>query len=237
MLGAILLSTVFLIASYLLGAFPFMLLLSKAKGHDLSGEPDYHIAMYRKVCRIAGLAGLIVDLLKGLITVVLANLLNLSPVLIVSAGVLVTLGQMWPVFQKFNGEKGNTTGGGAAIGFCLVFAAYWALYIALIVVVSGFLIRTVPRFFAPGQTFKEKLGFGGPPSNSLPLAMLIAFASLSTSSWLSGRPIEATIGFLIIFLAIVIRRLTAGVRKDINKKETGTCKILINRFLFDRSFY
>ncbi len=113
----------------------------------------------------------------------------------------------------------------------------WILLAGLVLMGGGFLVRTIPRFLAKGQTFNQKLGFGGPPSNSLPLAMILAFASFPLVSWLTGRPFELTIALLVIFVAIVIRRLTAGVRKDIRLKQSNVCRILSNRLLYDRSFY
>jgi glycerol-3-phosphate acyltransferase PlsY len=228
---------IFLVAAYLFGSFPLMLLVSKAKGVDLSQEGDYHIAMYRKVGRIAGVIGIAADVLKGILTVLVGYFLGFPIIITAASGVLATLGQMWPVFQRFNGEKGNTTGGGALFILCILYQGWWMLLVGLVVVAGGFLIRTIPRFLAPGQSFNEKLGFGGPPSNSLPLAMIIAFAQCPVLSWISGRPIELTLATLVIFIAIVIRRLTAGVRKDIQRKDSSVGSILCNRLLFDRSYY
>jgi glycerol-3-phosphate acyltransferase PlsY len=233
MLGEIIL----LVAAYLLGSFPFMLLVSRAKGFDLSNEPDHHIAMYRKVGRGIGLLGILVDVLKGALSVFIGFWLNYPIIITAAAGILATLGQMWPVFQKFNGEKGNTTGGGTMLALCLCYNAYWVLIVGVCIWAIGFLIRTIPRFLASGQTLNEKFGLGGPPSNSLPIAMLAGFAVCPLLFWLWNKPVELTIASLIIFIAIVIRRLTAGVRKDIVLRKTGVCRILLNRFLLDRSFY
>lgn len=228
---------ILLVAAYFLGSFPLMLLVSKAKGVDLSQEGDYHIAMYRKVGRIAGVVGIATDVLKGILVVTVGYIVGFPIIINASAGVLATLGQMWPVFQKFNGEKGNTTGGGVVFIYGVLYHGSWILIVGLIVMGAGFLIRTVPRFLTPGQTFNEKLGFGGPPSNSLPLAMILSFALFPLASWLSGRPIELTLGLLVIFVAIVIRRLTADVMKDIRKRDSSVGSILRNRLLFDRSYY
>lgn len=225
------------IASYLLGSLPFILLLAKAKGIDLSQEGDYHAAMYRKVGRLWGIAGIALDLLKGIIVVLIGYLLGFPIIVNAAAGVFVTLGQMWPVFQKFDGGKGNTTGGGAVIIFSVLYHGWWILYIGLIIVGLGFLIRTLPRFLAKGQTFNEKLSLGGPPSISLPLAMILSFALSPLESWLLGQPFEITIAILIIFVMIVIRRITAGIREDIRRGDSSTGRILFNRFLFDRGYY
>jgi glycerol-3-phosphate acyltransferase PlsY len=229
--------TIFLIASYLVGAFPFMLLVSKAKGVDLSGEVDYHIATYRKVGRLLGVASIALDFFKGMIVVLAGYLFGFPLIVNAGAGILATMGQMWPVFQKFNGEKGNTTGGGTAFMIVVLYHCWWVLIIGIIIMATGFLVRTIPRFLAKGQTVNDKFAFAGPPSNSLPLGMLLAFAACPLVSWLSDQAIEITIALLVIFVLIVIRRMTAGVRKDIRSGKSSTGRILLNRFLFDRSFY
>src|SRR4030042_5063954 len=156
------------IGAYLVGSFPYILLLSRAKGFDLSLEEDFHISTWRKVGKLEGLSGIVVDVLKGVIPVLIGFLLDYSLTVTVIAGVAALIGQMWPVFQKFNGEKGNTTGAGMALtlasfigGGALIAFGYCVLCFAI-----GFLVRTVPRFTAKGQTMNEKLKLGGPVSNS-----------------------------------------------------------------------
>jgi hypothetical protein len=144
---------------------------------------------------------------------------------------------MWSVFNRFDGEKGNTTGWGIAITMSSLYHAVPGLLIGLGIVFIGFVVRTIPRFFRPGQTMKERLKFDGPPSNSLPLAMLIAFAVMPLLSWLFDKPLHLTVTLAIMFLLIVIRRLTARIRIDVKTAETSVTRILIMRFLLDRSYY
>jgi glycerol-3-phosphate acyltransferase PlsY len=161
--------------------------------------------------------------------------------MVAAAGVAAVIGQMWPVFQKFDGEKGNTVGGGVILGMTMWLTGhgYPQAYLVFIVTITpaliGFLIRTVPRFMASGQTMNERFMLGGPASNSLPLGMITAFAVTPIASWLLNQPIEMTLGFVAIFLVLVLRRLTAGVRADL-KPGVSTGSILLNRFLYDRSF-
>lgn len=233
MIGEIIL----LILSYLLGSFPYMLILSRAKGFDFTCEPDYHIAMYRKVGRMEGISGIFVDVMKGVIPVLAGFLLNFDILVVSLAAVFAVAGQMWPVFQKFNGEKGNTIGLGAILTLTLCYNSVWIFLWGALPMLIGFLIRTLPRFFAPGQTSKERFGFGGPVSNSLPLGMIIGFGVFPLASWLMGYPWQITIALLLIFIGIVIRRLTASVRKDVAEGKSSKCRILLNRLLYDRSFY
>jgi glycerol-3-phosphate acyltransferase PlsY len=225
------------IGAYLLGSFPYMLLLSRAKGVDLSEEPDFHIAMYRKVGRLEGFSGILVDFLKGVIPVIIGYFLNLELWAVAGAAVLSVIGQMWPVFQKFDGEKGNTTGLGAATALTLSYNAGWVLLIGAVLMILGFLIRTIPRMIVQGQTFRDRLSFGGPVSNSLPIGMLLGFVAMPLVSWLLNCPWEITTALLLILVGIIIRRLTAKVRKDIREKKLSTGRILLNRLFLDRSYY
>ena len=109
----------FVIASYLLGAIPFMILISRARGVDISHEPDLHQAMWYKVGRRWGLLAVLLDILKGVVPILAGLLLQFPLLVTVLAGLAAVCGQMWPVFRKFDGERGNTTGGGMVITLTL----------------------------------------------------------------------------------------------------------------------
>jgi glycerol-3-phosphate acyltransferase PlsY len=230
-----------LIGAYLIGSFPYMLLLGRAKGIDLTQEYDSHQALWSKVGRLAGLSGVIVDILKGVIAVLIGFFLEFRLAMVAAAGVAALIGQMWPVFQKFDGEKGNTTSGGVILGMTMWLTghgsplAYWVFIITIIPALIGFLVRTIPRFVARGQTMNDRFMLGGPASNSLPLGMLLAFAAAPLASWLLNQPLEMTLGFVALFVLIVLRRLTADLRADL-KPDASMRSILINRFLYDRSY-
>ena len=67
---------------------------------------------------------------------------------------------------------------------------------------------------------------------SSPLPILLAVAAAPLASWLAHEPTAVTLGYLAIFLILVIKRLTAPFSADadsISRKE-----LLLNRFLFDR---
>ena len=236
-MSEILLDILLLIGAYLIGSIPYMLFLSHAKGVDLSLEEDLHIAMYRKVGRLEGLSGIFVDIIKGIIPVLIGFFFNFNLIIVAFAGVAAICGQMWPVFQKFNGEKGNTTGIGVMITLCFAYGAYLTFVVCALIMLTGFIIRTLPRIMKSGQTLRDRLSFGGPVSNSLPLGMIIGFATLPLVSWLTQEALELTLAFLCMFLLIVLRRLTAGLNAELKEPRTGVSSILINRLLYDRSYY
>jgi len=220
----------FAFGAYILGSFPLMYLMGRLHGIDLREYEDMHIATWRNVGRVQGFIGVIFDFAKGVIAVLIAReVLHFSDGWVAVAGVTAVAGQMWPVFLKFDGEKGNSTG--LAMSGAL---ATYAMLIVLIPVTIGFAIRTIPRFRQKDQTVSDKLKFGGPPSLSLPLGMAIAFAVLPLAAWLVGQPLEVVYAFGALSVLILIRRLTAGLSEELRQPSWNNT-ILLNRLLFDRS--
>jgi hypothetical protein len=111
-----------------------------------------------------------------------------------------------------------------------------ATLVALVPMAIGFLVRTIPRFRKPDQTMKERFMFLGPPSLSLPLGMAIGFAVLPLAAWFlpPGQPLGVVLALVGLFLLIMVRRATAGLKRDL-RQPSGRTIILLNRLLFDRS--
>lgn len=220
----------FAFGMYLLGSFPLMYLMGRRRGVDLREYEDSHIALWRNVGRVEGFIGVVFDFAKGVIAVLLAReVMDFTPGWVAIAGVAAVAGQMWSVFLKFDGEKGNSTG--LAMSGAL---ATYAMLIVLVPVAIGFGVRTIPRFRQSGQTVEEKLKFGGPPSLSLPLGMAVAFAVLPLAAWLVGQPWQVCVVLAVLFALIMIRRVTAGLSEDMSKPSWNN-GMLVNRLLFDRS--
>lgn len=218
------------IGSYILGSFPLLYLLGRLHGVDLRQYEDMHIALWRHVGRVEGFIGMAFDFAKGVIAVLIArNVLGFEPGWVAIAGVAAVVGQMWPVFLKFDGERGNSTGGAMACAL-----ATYAMLIALIPAAIGFAVRTIPRFLQPNQTWNERLRFGGPPSLALPLGVAIGFAVLPLAAWVVGQPREVIFAFVALFVLIMLRRLTGGLSDDL-RKPSWKNSMLINRLLYDRS--
>ena len=219
---------VLILGSYLLGSLPFMYIMGRLKGVDLREHEDMHIALWRNVGRIQGLLGVFLDFAKGAIVVVAARSAGFEPGWVAFAGVAAVAGQMWPVFMKFDGEKGNSIG--LAMSATL---ATKASLIAMVVMATGLLIRTIPRLRQPNQSASERLKFGGPPSNSLPVGMAVGFAVLPLAAWIMGQPWEVIVAFVGLFVLIMVRRATAGISEDL-RQPSGKRSMLLNRLLYDR---
>jgi len=230
------------VGAYLLGSLPYMILLGRARGVDISQEEDLHMALWHKVGRLEGFSGILVDALKGVIPIVIGFVFDFPLAVTAVAGVAAVAGQMWPVFRRFDGEKGNTTGIGLNIALTMFLTAtdfplaYIVFLVFAIPILIGAGIRTVPRFTAPGQTLNERLMLGGPVSNSMPLGMAVGFAAAPLSSWCLRQPLEMTMALTAVFILIMIRRLTAGLSEDLKSATTNVRSILINRLLYDRSY-
>ena len=219
-----------IVGSYLLGSVPLLYLLGRIRGVDLRREEDLHIALWRKVGRLEGILGIVGDLAKGVVPVLLGRALNLELSFIALGGLAAVIGQMWPVLFGFDGEKGNSTGGAM-----MIVLAPKAMLVALVPMLLGIVIRTAPRLLESGQSLNQWLRFSGPPSRCLPVGMALGFATLPAASWWVGEPPEITLVCLALFLLIMLRRLTAGVGEDL-RNSNNVVSILINRLLYDRSY-
>jgi acyl phosphate:glycerol-3-phosphate acyltransferase len=219
-----------IIGAYLYGAVPVVYLIGRLRGVDLSQEEDMHISLWRKVGRVEGFFGILWDVVKGAIAVLGVDRgLHLEDWVVAGVGVAVILGELWPVFLKFRGEKSNTTGMGMAAAL-----VYKAIPFILVPIVIGAGIRTIPRFFRRGQSMDERMELGGPPSLSLPLGMFFGFALFPVGCWVMDAPWERTAAGIALFALIVIKRLTFGLTDDI-EKEGLKPSVVVNRILFDRS--
>ena len=224
----------FIIASYFLGAVPFMILIGRVRGVDLSKAPDLHHALWYDVGRGWGILGFMLDVLKGVLPV-LAGFLAGFPLSINALGGLAALcGQMWPAFRKFDGERGNTVSVGITFTLSLAYGALLMFLIALGFALAGFAARTALRWKSSGSNLNERLRLGGSPSLVFPLGVIIGFASFPFSSALLGQPLEMTLGLGGVVLLILVRRLTAGLSAD-RRGSSHPLNVIINRLLFDRS--
>jgi hypothetical protein len=219
-----------IIGAYFFGAVPVVYLIGRLRGVDLSQEEDMHISLWRNVGRVEGFLGVLWDVAKGAVAVAVVRWgLGLDNAVVAGVGVGVIVGEMWPVFLHFRGEKANTTGLGMALAL-----GYQAAGFLLVPIAVGAAIRTLPRLLQRGQSADEKLRFGGPPSLSLPLGMLVGFALFPLGCWVMDLPWEFTGAGIALFVLIVVKRLITDLGEDI-KAGRKLSSVLLYRFLFDRS--
>jgi glycerol-3-phosphate acyltransferase PlsY len=230
----LLLYILFIIAFYFFGALPFMIMIGRIRGIDLTKEPDLHHALWYKVGRNWGILGFMLDVVKGILPVLIGFLLNFPLWVTILASLASLCGQMWPVFRKFDGERGNTVSLGIVSTLSIAYGAPAILIVAVCFALLGFLVRTTNRWKQSGDTLNERLKFGGSPSMALPLGVMLGYASCPVTSWIWGQPQEITLGYVGIIVLILVRRVTAGIIQDLRTSK-HPLTVIINRLLFDRS--
>jgi glycerol-3-phosphate acyltransferase PlsY len=170
-----------IVASYLLGAIPFGLLLSRGRGIDIREQGSKNIGatnVSRLLGKKLGLCTLLLDIAKGFLPMFAADLLlGADPnrqLVIGLCGAASITGHMFPVYLAFKGGKGVATGLGVflylapgALLLCLgVFIAAVGLsgYVSL-----GSLLASAA--ILPGLYFR--LYFLGEPSWKFYLAVFV----------------------------------------------------------------
>jgi glycerol-3-phosphate acyltransferase PlsY len=153
----------------------------------------------------------IVDIGKGILVIWVAQLAGLAIAQQVAVGLAAIIGHNWPVFLRFSGGRGVLTTLGIAFFLPLANGPLvpWALIIFL--AIAGIFIFVV---------------------HNLPIGTAMGIAAMPLVSWTAGEPLALILGFLAMFLVMVIRRLTAPKTSLTASVPTG--ELLINRLIFDR---
>ncbi len=209
------------LGAYLLGSVPHLKILARLRGVKLKG--DFHEGLYDRAGRVVGVIGVLGEFVKGVTPVLVGKALDFDIISVVLAGLAVVAGQMWPVFSRFDGEKGNSIGIAMVVALTPVAALY-----AIIPMVVAVAVRTTQRLKGGGPIV------GGSYSRSMPIGMLIGFMVFPVAAWILDEPFAVLWGGLALWVFIVIRRLTAGLSRDL-KVSGDTSGILLRRFLYDRS--
>jgi len=117
----------YLLASYLIGAFPTSYLLGRFHGLDLRDEGSGNLGgtnAFRVLGPGAAAIVLPIDLFKGFIPAWFFPPLDGSPgeEWALAYGLCAMAGHIWPVFTRFKGGKGVATGAGAVLALAPVAA-------------------------------------------------------------------------------------------------------------------
>jgi len=144
---------VMLIIAYLIGSINFSILISKKKaGYDIREKGSGNAGttnMLRNLGKKYAVITLICDILKGVVSIVIAIIIgkilggNTNAALLVQiAGVAVVLGHTFPIFFGFKGGKGVAT----SLGILLI--TNWQ--IGLICLVFGIVLIALTRMVSLG---------------------------------------------------------------------------------------
>lgn len=129
-------------------------------------------------------------------------------------GIAAIAGHNWPVFLRFTGGRGVITTMGVSFLLPVMNNLASAKVSALVTVFYGS-IALVSAYF-----------------KRLPLGVFIIVAAFPVVGWILTRSIPLTMGYLAMFLILVVRRLTAW--QPISVTSLSRRQILLNRLLFDR---
>lgn len=146
----------YVIAAYALGSIPFgYLIFYFSEGKDIRTMGSGNIGatnVLRSKGKLAGLATLALDILKGALPIIYGRIHFDLPWIVLLGGLAVLLGHVFPVFLKFRGGKGVATLVGVFLVFyypaLLAFLAAFFLALWLSRYVSlGSLLGTAALFF------------------------------------------------------------------------------------------
>lgn len=202
------------LGAYLLGAGPAAYLVARlSRGIDLRRYGSGSIGasnLWQSTSRWIAMPIIPYDLGKGMLAVWIAQLVGLDVTQQVIVGLATIVGHNWSVFLRFGGGRGMLTTLGVALILPLINGMVpWGVIVALIIAAIGtFVIHSVP------------LGVGA------------AVTALPLVSWAVGDPLPITLGFLVIFLITVIKRLAMpriAIAASLSNRQ-----LLLNRLLFDR---
>lgn len=210
-------SVIAVLATYLLCSISFPYWVARAYGVDLRAVGERKLGggnLAKSVGLAQGIVGGTLDGAKGFLAVVLTRALGLPLEAQLASGIAALVGQMWPVFHRFDGGRANATGWGFAIAADPVAALIMGvpIYVSLVVV----------RMIRPR------------PTRLLPLASILSFAIFPAVIWEQEGTTPTVVAGLVVLAVILVRRITAGLRQDL---ATGAplARVLANRAMYDRS--
>lgn len=205
------------VAAYLLGSISFPWLIAWWHGIELRavGSRKLGGGNLAGVMGVRwGAAGGLLDAAKGALVVAGAAALGLPVETRVLCAIAAVAGQMWPLFHDLDGGRANATGWGAILALDLLAAAAPAV-VLLVAVAARFLVKPAPR-------------------RVVPFAAILTFLVWSATIYEIEGVTPTVVGGLLIFVLIVIRRITADLGEDL---ATGAplSRVIANRALYDRS--
>jgi glycerol-3-phosphate acyltransferase PlsY len=156
---------------------------------------------------LEGTIAAILDIGKGALAVWLAQKFGFPNPIQAASAVAVVAGHDWPIFLGFQGGRGM----GPALGAMLLLVPK-AMLLSLIFYALGFFTRALG------------LGVG------------VGVLALPFFAWLKGYPLSHIVASAVMFIFMVVRRLTGiGVLEEI-KASPQKGKLIAYRVLFDNDY-
>ncbi len=203
-----------LVGGYLMGSIPAAYLAARwSRGIDIRQYGSGNVGganLFKVSAKWIAIPAIFFDIGKAMLAVWVANLIGLDIAQQVIIGIAGIIGHNWPVFLRFNGGRGIATIIGVALIVPLLNGLIpWSLIAFMAIMIANVLtVRNIP------------VGIG------------IAVAAMPIVSWGVGEPLAMILGFVAMFIIMVIRRLTPP--KTQASASVTTRELLLNRLLFDR---
>ena len=203
--------------TYVLCSLSFPWLVARLYGVDLQNVGSRKLGgsnLVKSVGLVPGITGGVLDAAKSFAAVLVARALGLPLEVQLACGLAANVGQMWPLFHRFDGGRANATGW----GFALAADPIAALIMGIPLAAALFLTLVVrPR-----------------PTRLFPLASLLSFFVFPAVIWEQEGTTPTVLAGVVLLVLIVVRRVTAGLRGDL---ATGAplSRVVANRALYDRS--
>ena len=225
------LKLLYILACYLYGSLPVNEALAKRKGTNLRKVGTGNVGagnLWQTSGAISGMIGGAFDVGKGAMPAIVASGLGLGKGVGCAGSVAGLIAQMWPVFKKFDGGRGNSS----AIGLALTLSPK-SFLMALIPMLAGGAIRSLPIMMRNDLTWKQRMQFSSKNSDEVPLGMLAGWVGMPLFAWLMNEPKPVVRALLAMAIAIVVRRITGGLSSDIAEGK-DLKQVVRNRTLYDR---
>lgn len=172
-----------IVVAYLLGSIPFGVLVARSKGIDIMSVGSGNVGatnVYRTLGWGPGLVVFVLDVAKGALPAVTANLVLEDKTFAFLVGIVAVLGHGFSPWLKFKGGKGIATGLGALLGSSpLVGCSVLGVFL----VVLG-----ISRYVS--------------------LASILAAGSLLGFGVLFHDPLPMLAGYALLFLFVVLKHLS-----------------------------
>ncbi len=218
-------------ACYLYGSLPVTEALAKNKGTNLRKDGTGKVGagnLWQTSGAVNGIIGGVFDIGKSALPVLIADSLRLGKGVGCAASVAGLIAQMWPVFKKFDGGRGNSS----AIGLALTLSPK-AFLMAMIPMLAGGAIWSLPIMMRNDLTWKQRMKFPSKNSDEIPLGMLAGWVGMPLFAWLMNEPKSVVRALLAMAVVILVRRITGGLSNDIAEGK-DLKEVVRNRALYDR---
>ena len=194
-----------IISGYLLGSIPTAYIVARLqKGIDIRTVGTGNMGganVMREIGTWEGILVILVDVLKGMVAILVAQTMNIPDLWVFGAGSAALVGHNFPVFVGFRGGRGTAT----CIGIFLVLAPIAAIVVLVMVVIPFFATRKFPAAVLIGVALAG-LGF-----ILLPLFIWLLEGSLM----LVYYALAVGIFMLVRNLPIIKQILAKGTKSDI----------------------